>query len=186
MNPKWTSLPYLLDSKGPAASFFIKLTQDDSLMTTINFLSQWALFIHRPRLDFRLFVSFIFCWRYDFSAMYTLSHPSFVGASYMMPFEGSYLWIDKNLVEFAALGLMCDFYITNHRIRSCVRTWCVRYCINLNLFDTHGNRRRQILLLRSKCPIKDVGTIEDIGYSAYLRCFGIWRLPKKERRFKRP
>ena len=25
MNPKWTSLPYLLDSKGPAASFFIKL-----------------------------------------------------------------------------------------------------------------------------------------------------------------
>ena len=22
-------------------------------------------------------------------------------------------------------------------------------------------------------------TIEDIGYSAYLRCFGIWRLPKK-------
>ena len=42
-------------------------------------------------------------------AMYTLSHPSFVGASYMMPFEGSYLWIDKNLVEFAALGLMCVF-----------------------------------------------------------------------------
>ena len=47
MNPKWTSLPYLLDSKGPAASFFIKLTQDDSLMTTINFLNEWALLCTR-------------------------------------------------------------------------------------------------------------------------------------------
>ena len=26
-----------------------------------------------------------------------------------MPFEGSYLWIDKNLVEFAALGLLMVF-----------------------------------------------------------------------------
>ena len=95
MNPKWTSLPYLLDSKGPAASFFIKLTQDDSLMTTINFLNEWALLLIGLGLTLL--------------ALYTLSHPSFVGASYMMPFEGSYLWIDKNLVEFAALGLMCVF-----------------------------------------------------------------------------
>ena len=91
MNPKWTSLPYLLDSKGPAASFFIKLTQDDSLLTLgcLYRLSSVGGMI--------------------LLAMYTLSHPSFVGASYMMPFEGSYLWIDKNLVEFAALGLMCVF-----------------------------------------------------------------------------
>ena len=102
MNPKWTSLPYLLDSKGPAASFFIKLTQDDSLMTTINFLNEWALLLIGLGLTL--------------GCLYRLSSvggmillASFVGASYMMPFEGSYLWIDKNLVEFAALGLMCVF-----------------------------------------------------------------------------
>ena len=102
MNPKWTSLPYLLDSKGPAASFFIKLTQDDSLMTTINFLIGLGLTLGcLYRLSSVGGMILL--------AMYTLSHPSFVGASYMMPFEGSYLWIDKNLVEFAALGLMCVF-----------------------------------------------------------------------------
>ena len=105
MNPKWTSLPYLLDSKGPAASFFIKLTQDDSLMTTINFLNEWALLLIGPGCLYRLSS----VGGMILLAMYTLSHPSFVGASYMMPFEGSYLWIDKNLVEFAALGLMCVF-----------------------------------------------------------------------------
>ena len=105
MNPKWTSLPYLLDSKGPAASFFIKLTQDDSLMTTINLLNEWALLLIGLGCLYRLSS----VGGMILLAMYTLSHPSFVGASYMMPFEGSYLWIDKNLVEFAALGLMCVF-----------------------------------------------------------------------------
>ena len=104
MNPKWTSLPYLLDSKGPAASFFIKLTQDDSLMTTINFLNEWALLLIGLGLTLGCLYRLSSVGGMILLAMYTLSHPSFV-----MPFEGSYLWIDKNLVEFAALGLMCVF-----------------------------------------------------------------------------
>ena len=107
--PKWTSLPYLLDSKGPAASFFIKLTQDDSLMTTINFLNEWALLLIGLGLTLGCLYRLSSVGCMILLALYTLSHPSFVGASYMMPFEGSYLWIDKNLVEFAALGLMCVF-----------------------------------------------------------------------------
>ena len=109
MNPKWTSLPYLLDSKGPAASFFIKLTQDDSLMTTINFLNEWALLLIGLGLTLGCLYRLSSVGGMILLALYTLSHPYFVGASYMMPFEGSYLWIDKNLVEFAALGLMCVF-----------------------------------------------------------------------------
>lgn len=109
MNPKWTSLPYLLDSQGPASSFFIKLTQDANLMTFINYANEWALLL------IGLGITLGFLYRLSsvggmiLLLMYTLSHPSFVGASYMMPFEGSYLWIDKNLVEFAALGLLCVF-----------------------------------------------------------------------------
>ena len=109
VNPKWTCLPYLLDSKGPAASFFIKLTQDDSLMTTINFLNERALLLIGLGVTLSCLYRLSSVGGMILLAMYTLSHPSFVGASYMMPFEGSYLWIDKNLVEFAALGLMCVF-----------------------------------------------------------------------------
>ena len=109
MNPKWTSLPYLLDSKGPASSFFIKLTQDDSLMVMINFVNEWALLLVGLGLTLGCLYRLSSVGGMILLAMYTLSHPSFVGASYMMPFEGSYLWIDKNMVEFAALGLMYVF-----------------------------------------------------------------------------
>lgn len=109
LNPKWTSLPYLLDSKGPASSFFITMTQNDSVMTTVNFLNEWSLFL----IGFCLIIG-LFSKLSSFGGMllliaYSLSHPSMINVSYMMPFEGSYLWIDKNLVEFAALGVLCVF-----------------------------------------------------------------------------
>lgn len=109
LNPKWTSLPYLLDSKGPAASFFINLTQNDSVMTLVNFFNEWCLLC----IGFCLIIGF-FSKLASIGGMilllaYSLSHPALIDVSYMMPFEGSYLWIDKNLVEFAALGVLCAF-----------------------------------------------------------------------------
>ncbi|MEG1543861.1 MAG: DoxX family membrane protein [Tannerellaceae bacterium] len=109
MNPKWTSLPYLLDSKGPASSFFVGLTQYPDMMVLINYCNEWALLLIGLGLTLGCFYRLASLGGMILLAMYTLSHPSFVGASYMMPFEGSYLWIDKNLVELAALGLMCAF-----------------------------------------------------------------------------
>lgn len=109
MNPHWTSLPYLLDSKGPAASFFISITQHDWLMTLINLANEWALLLIGLGLTLGILYRLSSVGGMILLLMYTLSHPSFIGADYMMPFEGSYLWIDKNLVEFAALGLLCVF-----------------------------------------------------------------------------
>ena len=109
LNPNWNSLPYLLDSKGPAASFFVKMTQNADLMTFINYANEYALLL------IGLGITLGFLYRLSsiggmiLLAMYTLSHPSFIGAEYLMPFEGSYLWIDKNLVELAALALLCVF-----------------------------------------------------------------------------
>lgn len=109
MNPKWTSLPYLLDSKGPAASFFIKMTQDADLMAFVNLANEWALLLVGLGLTLGCLYRLASVGGMILLLMYTLSHPSFVGAAYLMPFEGSYLWIDKNLVEFAALGLLMVF-----------------------------------------------------------------------------
>lgn len=109
MNPKWTSLPYLLDSKGFASSFFIELTQDNDLMTLINFANEWTLLLIGLGLTLGCLSRLSSVGGMILLAMYTLSHPSFVGADYMMPFEGSYLWIDKNLVELAGLGVLWVF-----------------------------------------------------------------------------
>lgn len=109
LNPHWTSLPYLLDSKGPAASFFISLTQHEGLMTFINLANEWALLLVGLGLTLGFLYRLSSIGGMLLLLMYTLSHPSFIGADYLMPFEGSYLWIDKNLVEFAAVGLLCVF-----------------------------------------------------------------------------
>lgn len=109
LNPKWTSLPYLLDSKGPLSSFFIQMTQNDSLMVLVNYVNEYALLLVGLGLTLGCLFRLSAVGGMILLAMYTLSHPSFVGASYMMPFEGSYLWIDKNLVELAGLGLLCTF-----------------------------------------------------------------------------
>lgn len=109
LNPHWTSLPYLLDSKGPMAPFFVKLTQNAGLMSFINVANEYALLLVGLGLTLGILYRLSSLGGMLLLFMYTLSHPSFIGAEYLMPFEGSYLWIDKNLVELAALGLLCVF-----------------------------------------------------------------------------
>ena len=109
INPKWTSLPYLLDSQGPAASFFVKLTQDPTLLNIVNLLNEWSLLLIGLALITGCFARIASIGGILLLIMYTFSHPAFLGATYMMPFEGSYLWIDKNLVECAALAALCAF-----------------------------------------------------------------------------
>ena len=98
-----------LDSKGFASDFFVKLTQDESLMSLVNVCNEWALFLIGLGLTLGCLYRLASVGGMILLAMYTLSHPSFIGATYLQPFEGSYLWIDKNLVELAALGLLCVF-----------------------------------------------------------------------------
>jgi len=42
-------------------------------------------------------------------AMYYLAHPPIIGNTYAFPAEGSYLFVDKNMVEFIALGVLSIF-----------------------------------------------------------------------------
>lgn len=109
MNPSWTSLPYLLDSQGFASSFFIKLTQNPGVMDAVNFLNEWSLLLIGLALVAGCFSRLACIGGMALLLMYYLSHPSLIGVTYMMPFEGSYLWIDKNLVELAALGVLFVF-----------------------------------------------------------------------------
>lgn len=109
MNPKWTSLGYLLDSKGCFSDLFVGLTQNPSTMDTLNFMNEWGLFLVGLGLLTGCLAKLSSIGGMVFLAIFYLSHPSFVGVSYMMPFEGTYLWIDKNLIELAALAVVLAF-----------------------------------------------------------------------------
>ncbi|MCC8153616.1 MAG: hypothetical protein LIP01_05010 [Tannerellaceae bacterium] len=85
------------------------MTQSADLMQVVNFVNEWSLILIGFALITGLFARIACIGGMFLLLMYSLSHPAILGVSYLMPFEGSYLWIDKNLVEFAALGLLCTF-----------------------------------------------------------------------------
>ena len=108
-NPSWTAKAYLLDSHGFASSFFVGLTQNDSVLNFVNFANEWALVLIGLGLICGCFYRLSSFGGVVLLLMYTLSHPSFVGPTNPMPIEGSYLWIDKNLIECAGICLLWVF-----------------------------------------------------------------------------
>jgi len=109
MNPNWSSVGFLLDSNGFLESFFYSLSSDPSLVYLIDLLNIWGLiliglglilgFLARPACIFGIILL----------SMYYLSHPPFAGLRYAVPSEGSYLIINKTLIELIALAVLFVF-----------------------------------------------------------------------------
>lgn len=108
-NPNWSSVGFLLDSGGFMKSVFIKMASNPDVINFIDFLNIWGLiliglglilgFLARPACIFGIVLL----------AMYYLSHPPFVGIRYAVPNEGSYLIVNKNLIEMIALAVLFLF-----------------------------------------------------------------------------
>jgi len=109
LNPNWSATPYLLDSQGLFSKFFINMAANPGLMKFVDFLNEWALVAIGFALLVGCFARLASLGGILLLLLYTMSHPSFIGAQYMMSFEGSYFLIDKNLVELAALAVLFVF-----------------------------------------------------------------------------
>lgn len=109
LNPDWTAKAYLLDSQGIFSQTFINIASNPEQLKVVDFLNEWALVAIGFALLTGLFSRLASIGGILLLVLYTMSHPSFIGARYMMPFEGSYFIIDKNLVEMAALAVLFVF-----------------------------------------------------------------------------
>ena len=109
INPNWSSVGFLLDSRGLFESFFHSLTSNPNWVNIIDQVNIWGLILiglglilgvlARPACLFGIFLL----------ATYYLSHPPFVGLKYAVPSEGSYLLVNKNLIELIALAVLFVF-----------------------------------------------------------------------------
>ncbi|MDU1893008.1 MAG: DoxX family protein [Dysgonomonas sp.] len=115
LNPGWTAYPYLMDSQGFFAELFQSIAGNPELLAVSNYVNIWGLTLIGLGLIVGCFSRFAAIGGIIFLAMYYLSHPPFIGAEYMMPTEGSYLWIDKNIIEIAAM-LVLIYFPTSHVI----------------------------------------------------------------------
>jgi len=109
MNQSWTSYSYLMDSKGFLSETLIKWASNSGIVEVFDFINMWGLTLVGIGLILGCLTRLSIIGGISFLAVYYLSHPSFIGAQYILPSEGSYLWVNKNLIELFALVVLYVF-----------------------------------------------------------------------------
>lgn len=108
-NPNWTSAGYLLDSGGFLKGFFISLASNPDVLKIVDLLNIWGLILIGLGLILGLFTRTAIISGIVLMAFYYLSHPPFVGLKYAVPSDGSYLVINKMVIEGLALAVLLVF-----------------------------------------------------------------------------
>ncbi len=109
LNPNWSSIGFLLDSKGMFSGMFHAMAGNPELVNAIDFLNIWGLTAVGLGLITGLFTQVAVIGGMVLLAFYYLSHPPLISADYAIPSEGSYLFVNKNLIEFFALWVLFLF-----------------------------------------------------------------------------
>jgi thiosulfate dehydrogenase [quinone] large subunit len=108
-NPDWSSLGFLLDSKGLFDGIFHSMANNASMVSIINYMNIWGLILIGLSLIAGLLNRPAIISAIVLLAFYYLSHPPLIGVEYLLPSEGSYLFVNKNLIELFALSVILVF-----------------------------------------------------------------------------
>jgi len=108
-NPDWSSIGFLLDSKGVFSGLFYSLASNPDVLKVVDTLNIAGLILIGLGLILGSFTRLATIGGIVLLAFYYLSHPPFVGLKYVLPMEGSYLVVDKNLIELVALCVLLVF-----------------------------------------------------------------------------
>jgi thiosulfate dehydrogenase [quinone] large subunit len=101
--PAWSAAGFLRQARGPFASFFHSLAADPNLLERVNQVTMWGLVAVGLGLVLGCFTRLASLGGIALVSLFYLCNPPFVGYFYAIPAEGSYLVVNKNLVELAAL-----------------------------------------------------------------------------------
>ncbi len=99
----WTSAGYLKQARGPFAELFKWLAGQPNLLDRADLITMYGLTIVGVLLILGLFTRLASLGAIGFLVLFYLATPPFVGYFYSLPSEGSYLLVNKNLVELCAL-----------------------------------------------------------------------------------
>jgi thiosulfate dehydrogenase (quinone) large subunit len=102
-SPSWSAVGYLKQARGPFADMFRSLAAQPSLLANADLITMWGLTLVGVCLILGLFTRLASLAGIAFVLLFYLCNPPFVGYFYSIPTEGSYLVVNKNLVELCAL-----------------------------------------------------------------------------------
>lgn len=109
VNPNWSSVAYLLDSQGFLSGWFTSMAANPETLQVVDFLNIWGLILIGLGLILGLFTRIATIAGIALLALYYLSHPPLPLFNYSTPAEGSYLIINKTLIELVALAVLYVF-----------------------------------------------------------------------------
>jgi thiosulfate dehydrogenase (quinone) large subunit len=102
-SPSWSAAGYLKQARGPFADLFRWLASQPNLLANADLITMWGLTLVGVFLILGLFTRLASLAGIGFILLFYLCNPPLVGYFYSIPTEGSYLIVNKNLVELSAL-----------------------------------------------------------------------------------
>jgi uncharacterized membrane protein YphA (DoxX/SURF4 family) len=106
LEPRWTSAPFLAESKWILGGLFRWIAQTPPLLAAVDFLNMWGLTLIGLGLMLGLMTRAAAICGAVLLGLYYVANPPFIGYVSGMPTEGNYLWVDKNLIEILALAVL--------------------------------------------------------------------------------
>jgi thiosulfate dehydrogenase [quinone] large subunit len=99
----WSAAGYMKQARGPFADLFRSIASQPNLLANADLITMWGLTLVGACLILGLFTRLASLAGIGFLLLFYLCNPPFVGYFYSIPSEGSYLIVNKNLVEVCAL-----------------------------------------------------------------------------------
>lgn len=109
INPYWSSAGYLSEAQWIFAGLFKIILSSPAVLSVVDFLNIWGLILIGLGLITGLLARPAAVAGMVLLALYYLANPPFIGYTYSAPSEGNYLFVNKNLVELAALWVLAVF-----------------------------------------------------------------------------
>lgn len=107
--PDWTARGYLEVSKWLFAPVFHWIAATPAALAAVDFLNMWGLTLIGLGLMLGALTRSAAASGMALISLYYLANPPFIGMDFGVVTEGNYLIVDKNLVEFFALGILALF-----------------------------------------------------------------------------
>ena len=106
LNPNWTAAEYLAESQGMFSGLFTWFVAEPSRLAVVDVLNKWGLVLIGLGLIAGLFTRWATLSGIVLLGLYYLCNPPFPAYTYSMPSEGSYLIVNKVLIEAVALWVL--------------------------------------------------------------------------------
>jgi uncharacterized membrane protein YphA (DoxX/SURF4 family) len=103
MTEDWSSAPYLAGSKWIFGPLFNAMAESPTVIALVDFINIWGMILVGLGLIIGLFTRWASSGGAIMLFFYFVAYPPIPGFMTGVPAEGSYLWVNRNLIEFFVL-----------------------------------------------------------------------------------